>query len=197
MRNTLVVLTLALLLLSTGTQARAAQEQLGKVLLDVQPLGVQVGFDANGNTLAIYKLNLDVSGRIAQTNAISLWLGGEFNVGGRANLAVLEPGLFLTLTMEKLLHVALVPFVRFGFAGGINVYYSNQPIVGVTFTDTTTGTFGFKFGGGLHYFFNPHVGVGAETNFMLGGVFYRDAAGVTTSAFSGYWDLVAGLRFTF
>jgi hypothetical protein len=187
---------LAFLLLGVPTQAQAGQEQLGKVLFDVQPVGVQISFDEHGNTVAIYKANLDVSGRIAQTNALSIWLGGEFNVGGRANLAVLEPGLFLTLTMEKLLHVALVPFVRFGFVGGINIYYSNQPIVGVTFTDTTTGAFGFKFGGGLHYFFNPHVGVGAQTDIELGGAFYRNA-GVVANAFQGYWDLVTGFRFTF
>jgi hypothetical protein len=167
----------------------------------VQPLGVQVGFDANGNTLPIYKLNLDVSGRIAQTNALSIWLGGEFNIGGRANLALLEPGLFVTMTFEKLLHIPLVPFVRFGLSGGVDVYYTNQAvvgpvIVGPTFANTTTGNFWFKFGGGVHYFVTRNIGFGAETDFALGGLFYQNA-GVNYSAFSGYWDLVTGMRFTF
>jgi hypothetical protein len=170
----------------------SGSENLGKVLLGVHPLGVAVLFDENGNTVAIYKLGLDVAGRIASTNALTFWLGGEFNIGGRAHFAQLEPGVFCIMTMEKLLHIPLVPELKFGLAGAADVTYGTPNAAGQTVTNTT-GNFFVKFGGGIHYFVTRNIGLGLDMDLALGAAF--DGNG--NSAFAGYWDLLTGLRFAF
>jgi hypothetical protein len=182
-------------LIAVGGNARAqvqtnGSENLGKVLLGVHPLGVAVFFDDNGNSLAIYKLGLDAAGRIASTDKLTFWLGGEFNIGGRAHLADFEPGVFCIMTMEKLLKIPLVPELKFGLSGGIDVAYAGMNGVN---QNNTTGDFWVKFGGGIHYFVTRNIGLGLDTQFALGAAF--DGNG--NSGFRGYWDLLTGVRFAF
>jgi hypothetical protein len=67
-------------------------------------------------------------------------------------------------------------------AGGGNPLYNG-----------TGGGAGFRFGGGLDYWLVKNVGLGAETNFTLGGVGYPGGG----SDFFGYWDFLLGVKFAF
>jgi hypothetical protein len=193
------------LLFSTGRAMAGVQthgpEQLGRVWIGVHPLGGTFFFD---NESSAYKLGLDVLGRIADAGKLTLWLGGEFNIAGYSNYALIEPGIILQLTFEKLIPIPLVPHVRFGFAGGIDNYYGSgtcyQPGVGLfpcNNYSSTAGDFWFKFGGGVHYFIIRQIGLGLDTDFALGGQFYNDQVGNHHSAFRGYFDILAGAVFTF
>ena len=167
----------------------------GKINIGVDPLGVGVNFESAYNGLgsvagyAAYKLGLNVAGLIAQPGNLSIWLGGEFNIGGRGNLAILEPGIFVRLTFEKFLHIPLVPEVQAGLSAPIYVPYGFDG-------SYVIGSFGAKFGGGVYYYLTKNIGLGAETHLFLGGAFYS-AAGVSASGFSGYWDFLSGARFAF
>lgn len=167
----------------------------GKVVIGVDPLGVQVGFSdhyyAGGAAAgyAAYKLGLNVAGLLAQPGNLSIWLGGEFNIGGRGNLAQLEPGIFVRLSFERFLHIPLVPEVQAGFSFPINVPYGYDG----TFV---IGGFGFKVGGGVYYYLTKNIGLGGETHINLGGAFYH-YGGVSYSGFAGYWDFLTGARFAF
>jgi hypothetical protein len=177
------------------TSSLPASAILGRYMAEVHPLGVELLFDNNGQTAPVYKLGLAFAGKIAEPGRISVWLGGELNIGGVANFARIEPGLFVKLTFEKLMPVRLVPFVRFGPVGGIDVIYAGR-------ANYAIGDFGFKFGGGAHYFVTRNIGIGLETDIQLGGRFRSVDIGfanlsLINSGFYGYWDLLAGCIFTF
>ncbi len=173
----------------------------GKVMLGVRPLGVQLQFNdawvgnypagyryALGDR-ALYKMAIDVAGIIASLSKVTIWLGGELNVGGRGNLAMVEPGLFVQVTLEKLLKIPLVPIVRGGVSGPIYVPYGFNGA-------TTTGAFQLKLGGGVYYFLTKNIGLGADLAFAFGPGFTK-VNGVLITDFSGYWDFTAGARFAF
>src|SRR5262249_25463935 len=150
-----------------------------------------------------YKFGFDVLGRIANAGKLTLWLGGEFNVGGVPNYALLEPGIVFQLSFERMLHIPLVPYVKTGFAGGIDVYYRHDTCYtsnGAPFVcnrAASAGDFWFKFGGGIHYFLTRNIGLGLETNFALGAHIYDNGNNGTNSYFRGYVDFLLGAVFTF
>jgi hypothetical protein len=175
----------------------------GKVMIGVRPLGLQLQFNQawTVNTppfyvygitdWAMYKGAIDVAGIIARADKVTVWLGGELNFGGRGNLALVEPGLFVQLTLEKLLHIPLVPMIRAGFAGQAYVPYG--------FTGaTTSGAILFKVGFGLFYFVTKNVGLGVDTDFAFGaGLVKVPNGGGLNAGFTGYWDFLFGARFAF
>src|SRR5947209_1863443 len=93
----------------------------GKFMVGAAPLGVQVFMTSP--TFTTYKFGINFSGKLLDLPKLTLWLGGEFNLGGRENLAQIEPGVFVTLTLEKLLNIPLVPMVTGGLTFPINVFY--------------------------------------------------------------------------
>jgi hypothetical protein len=201
----------AAMIISTAPARAAVQtrgsEQLGKVWIGVHPLGVVAFFD---NEDSLYKFGFNVLGHIADASRLSFWLGGELNLAGEANYALIEPGLVFQITFEKMIPIPLVPHARFGLAGGIDNYYGSYGagpgglcvapgggFVPCNNYSYTAGDFWAKFGGGVHYFIIRQIGLGVDTDFALGGFFYKDAAGNHRSQFRGYWDLLAGAVFTF
>src|SRR5579871_1442851 len=101
-------LVLAMILMSALlVGARPARAELlhgqyqfpGKLMLGGAPLGVQVFL--NSPTQATYKFAINFSGKIWENPKLTLWLGGEFNLGGVANLAQIEPGIFATITLDR------------------------------------------------------------------------------------------------
>src|SRR5688572_743557 len=125
----------------------------GKVMLGVRPAGVGLVFDAGGGGPgrgtpgfgAYYKVGIDIAGRLKEFSKASLWLGGEVNVGGRGNFATIEPGVFVMVTLEKLLNIPLVPMLSFGISGPIYIPYGFNGAF-------LYGAFQAKFGGGVYYF---------------------------------------------
>jgi hypothetical protein len=168
----------------------------GKIMLGVDPLGVQANFEDTYGGLgaagfASYKLGLNFAGLIASTSKLSIWLGGEFNIGGHADLALLEPGIFVRLTLEKLLRIPLVPEVQAGFSGPIYIPYGFP-------NSYVAGAFQFKVGGGVYYYLTRHIGLGAETHFAFGPGFVKNVVtGGLGTGLSGYWDFLTGVRFAF
>jgi hypothetical protein len=192
------------------TSQSAQSEKLGRFMAEVHPLGVELDFTDKSYSQAIFKLGLAFAGKIAEPGNISVWLGGELNIGGIANLAKIEPGLFVKLTFEKLVPFRLVPFFRAGIVGGIDVPYGVGAIAtpyGVA-TVNTGGDIGVEIGGGAHYFVTRNIGIGLETDLQFGGHFQSGSldgqfqgvafgVNVSGSGFIGYWDLLAGAVFTF
>jgi hypothetical protein len=181
-------------------QKSGAEQFPGKFMVGVNPVGLQLHFTDFGayttaNTIVvgdrvIYKMNLQFAGLLKSFDKVSLWLGGEFNLGGRASLAMLEPGIFVQLTLEKLVtKIPLVPIIRAGFSGPIYVPYGFPGV-------PTSGAFEFKVGGGAYYFLTKNIGLGADTNFAFGPGFVK-VNNVVGSAFAGYWDFSLGARFAF
>lgn len=199
-------LVLALLLGFAGSahaqiQKDGPQVWPGKIMIGARPLGVAVNFSGsawgglNGNALAVgdlvmYKFGIDVAGIVANFDKVTLWLGGEFNLGGRAYIAAIEPGVFVQITLEKLLKIPLVPMVRAGISGPIYVPYGFGGA-------TTFGAFELKVGAGVYYFLTKNVGLGMDTNFAFGPGFASNGFGGTAVGFGGYWDFMFGGRFTF
>jgi hypothetical protein len=193
-----LLLAAAVAAAAAPSTARAAEIQKsgkqvwpGKLMLGVQPLGFNVTF-ANP-TVGIYKVNIDFAGKLAELDKLTVWLGGEFNVGGQATYALIEPGVFVLLSLEKLLQIPLVPYVRGGLLGGIGVLYNRG--TGPN-GDATIGNFWVKVGAGIHYYLTKNVGLGGETNFGFG-VGFATQNGVTGTTFSGFWEVVTGARFAF
>ncbi len=208
MRLKLTVLSIAAaaLLSASPSPAHAAiqksgEEQLGKVWIGVHPIGGSAFF--NDYDTGIYKFGFDVLGRIANAGKLTLWLGGELNIGGVANYALIEPGLVFQMTFEKMLHIPLVPHVRVGFSGGIDNFYGRDtchlpdgtPVLCDHYS--TAGDFWFKFGGGVHYFLTRNIGLGIETNFAFGAYIWDTQVNGTDSRFRGYVDFLTGAVFTF
>jgi hypothetical protein len=194
----------ALLLFAAPAQAEiqksGAEAFPGKFMVGVNPIGLQVNFSAFGTAAGgvtvtpadylMYKMNLNFAGLVANLSKVSLWLGGEVNVGGREYVAFIEPGIFLLVSLEKLVQkIPLVPMIRAGFSGPIYVPYGFAgAIVG--------GAFQVKVGGGAYYFLTKNVGLGAETNFGFGPGFAKPLNAVVVS-FAGYWDFSLGAKFAF
>jgi hypothetical protein len=182
-------------------QKSGPEEWPGKVMIGVRPLGMQLQFNqawtVNTNLLYtygitdyfLYKAAIDVAGIIASPGKVTIWLGGEINFGGRGHLALAEPGLFVQLTLEKLLKIPLVPMIRLGFVGDAYVPYGFNGA-------TASGAILFKLGAGIYYFVTKHVGLGVDTDFAFGaGLTKQFNSGNLNTGFTGYWDLVLGARF--
>ncbi len=197
-------LGLAMLLVSgvarADIQTKGPEEWPGNITFSARPLGVQLNFTsvAAGNlttgvtdAFASYKLGLDIAGIIARMPKVTLWLGGELNVGGRANLAIVEPGIFVQITLEKMLTIPLVPFIKAGISGPLYALYG--------YTGAAAGgAFDLKFGAGLYYFVTKHIGLGAETAFAFGPGFVKNTlTNGLIVGFSGFWDFTSGIRFAF
>ena len=166
----------------------------GKFMLGIRPLGAQVFLTSCGvgggfgcYALGTYKMAIDFSGKIWENPKLTLWLGGEFNLGGVANLAQIELGVFAMMTFEKLIpKIPLVPLAMAGLTFPINVIY------GTGIGDFTSGGFGVKFGGGAYYYIIKMLGVGGEMHFALAGAFANGNSG-----WAGFWDFNAGIRMSF
>jgi hypothetical protein len=195
---TLVVLSLAL-----GGTARAEIQKSGpevwpgKIMLGVRPAGGGLVFDAGGGPGRLtpglggfYKVGIDIAGRLKEFSKASLWLGGEVNVGGRGNFAMIEPGVFVMVTLEKLLNIPLVPLVSFGISGPVYIPYGFNGAF-------LYGAFQVKFGGGVYYFLTKNIGVGADLHLGVGAGFFKDAADRLFYGFQGSADFLAGVRFAF
>src|SRR5689334_2509181 len=95
----------ALLMLSSTSalaeiQKSGSEVWPGKFMLGVNPFGLQFNFTdfgAPGNLQnvgvvdhVLYKFNLNFAGLLKAFDKVSLWLGGELNVGARPNVAMVE-----------------------------------------------------------------------------------------------------------
>ncbi len=200
MRSILRTLSLALLLL-VARQASAAEllhgqyHFPGKLMLGARPIGGQVWLVATNPVFSIgdYKFGLDFEGKLLDLPKLTLWLGGELNLGGQGNLAQIEPGVFVMITLEKLLNIPLVPMVTGGLTFPINVFYTDA-------FSYTLGGFGVKIGGGAYYFLLKNIGVGGEMHFAFAGAFggpNGGAVGCIGCGWLGFWDILLGGRFAF
>jgi hypothetical protein len=186
-------------LLLAAQESRAAELMhgpyrfTGKLMLGARPLGVQVWMVATppGGFFNVgdYKFGLDFEGKLLDLPKLTLWLGGELNLGGQGNLAQIEPGIFVMITLEKLLNIPLVPLVMGGIAFPINVFYGDN-------FSSTVGGFGVKVGGGVYYFLIKQLGLGGEMHWMFAGGF-GGPPGNIASGWLGYWDFLAGVRVAF
>jgi len=181
-------------------QKAGSEEWPGKIMVGVRPLGMQLGFSEYGAPLpgitygigdrVVYKLGLDIAGIVGRFSKATLWLGGEVNVGGRGNFAFIEPGVFVMVTLEKLVtKFPLVPIVRAGVSGPISLPYGYDGA-------TVYGAFQIKVGGGAYYFLTKNIGLGADLNFGFGPGFAKYTGSLHTG-FAGFWDFGAGARFAF
>jgi hypothetical protein len=200
MRSILRSLSLALLLL-VARQASAAEllhgqyQFPGKLQLGVRPIGGQVWLVGTNPVFSIgdYKFGIDFSGKLLEMPKLTLWLGGEFNLGGQGSLAQIEPGIFVMITLEKLLNIPLVPHVMGGISFPINVFY------GPTYS-YTVGGFGVKVGGGAYYYLIKQIGLGGDMHFNFAGGFGGPSGGPVGCfgcGWLGYWDILLGARFSF
>lgn len=212
MTTTLRLASLSLLVLFAFTAPARAEVQQnvtqtwpGKVMVGVRPLGAQVGFTDGGyfrtncgvgncgigvGDRALYKASFDIAGIIASPDKLTVWLGGEVNVGGRGNLAFIEPGVFVMLTFEKFLKIPLVPLVHIGLSGPVYVP------VGYSGAEAA-GAFQIKVGAGAYYFLTKNIGVGGDMHFAAGPGFFKNANNDLFVGASAYWDLALGARFAF
>ena len=202
MKRLSLALALPLLLASTPfahaeIQKNVPQTWPGKIMIGVRPLGAQLSFTDTGfggtgvfggfGGRILYKLGLDVAGIVLNADKITLWFGGELNVGGRGNLAMIEPGLFVAVSLEKLLKMPLVPIVRAGISGPLYIPYGYNGSV-------LFGAFQIKFGGGAYYFLTKNIGVGLDINVGMGPGIVKVNTALDTG-FSGYAEFLAGARF--
>lgn len=180
-------------------QKKGSEEWPGKFQLGFNPLGTEVMFA--GGFGGAYKLGIDFAALVASPGKLSVWVGAGFNYGvfpglGLGWYGVGDGGVgvssgaahdvqfvgFAMLTMEKLVkRIPLVPFVRVGVAGDILV--TGGPLGGGA---------GIRFGGGVHYWLLKSLGLGLETNFLLGG-----GKNVGPGNFLGQWDMLFGGRYAF
>jgi hypothetical protein len=187
----LVVLMLAAVPARAAIQTRGPELFPGKLQLGVTVIGFQAGFVSLASSG--YKLTADFSGLIAPIKPGGIWLGGGMNYtagffgctafngcGGDLQLWA-----FVMLTLEKIIPIPLVPFVRAGIGGDVEFY------------NGAVGAFVLRFGGGVHYYLLKWLGVGIETNFTLGPGFYGNNNGVNGTGFYGTWDFGMGARFAF
>ena len=162
------------------------------------PLGLPIGSQTYPHRQMIS--DGDFAGLLKDMPKLGLWLGGGFNYtfgtyGAFAALAGshdIQFWAFAMLTMEKLLQIPLVPFVRAGITGDVFVYSNNANVTG--------GALGFRFGGGIHYYIIKQVGLGMETNFTVGPGFYPAPIACNAGScvgFYGNWDFMFGARFAF
>lgn len=209
MTRTRTALALALVVAASLFATRPAHAEIqtsthqftGKFLVGITPLGAQIRFD--GTSVAGYKLQLDFSGKLKEMDKLTIWLGGGFNytagtygfVFGNHDVQLWA---FVMLTLEKLLKIPLVPFVRAGIGGDVLLY--NASASGTL----SGGAFAIRMGGGIHYYIIKQLGMGFETNFTFGPGFYPAAVhgpcggGNTTCVnLYGNWDFGFGIRLHF
>lgn len=210
LKRVFVVLT-TLTALTFGATAHAEIQKSGsevfpgKFAVGVHPLGVQAGF--NGPTSG-YKLNFDFAGLIKSTDKLSIWLGGAFsytypvfdcggNVTVNGNLIVgngdcahdVAVEMFVRITMEKLVHIPLVPYVEAGIGGDFMPYFDGRGLGGAVELP--------RFGAGAEYYLTKNIGLGVQTDFAFGPGIYRNPNGTTFVGFWGNWDFLLGARFAF
>jgi hypothetical protein len=184
----------------TQFHATSSQEWPGRFQVGLHPLGVQARFD--GNSVSGYKFTGDVAGLLKSYDKFSLWLGGGFNYTyGSLSYTFsnhdMQLWAFAMMTLEKLIHFPLVPFVRAGIGGDILLY-------DVTGGSLTGGAFIIRVGGGAHYYVTKNIGLGVETNFTFGPGVYPAAVfggcgfgNNSCTSFYGTWDFLIGARFAF
>ncbi len=161
----------------------------GKFQVGAHILGGQfgwTGFEASG-----WRLDVDFAGKIKDFDKFSLWVGGglHYTAGGIYTCVGCgsfqnEFGFwgFVELSLEKLMPIPLVPYVRAGPEGGI-LYYG-----------AAGGFFDIRLLGGIHYFITKNVGLGAEMSVGFGAGFYPGNLG---TGFYGTWTGELGARFAF
>jgi hypothetical protein len=200
MRTAVVVLLLSVPL---AARAEERQPELGRAIIDVDPIGgaawfffgpAQPPYGHGTVTLTnyLYKLNIDAAGRVARGTNASTYVGLGIKLGVDGGLVEAEPRFFVLLAMDRL-HRPLVPFVRFSLGGEVDTFYRNdhngagQPIL------ITSNNYGvlLEAGVGFHYFVTRHVGLGAEATFAFGPFVFP------WSMFALYGDLILSTRFTF
>jgi len=186
---------LVLVLLSVLAQASpvgAVQRDVeqvfpGRVLIGVQPLGVQA--DSSGKNR--YKLDFDIAVLLGHGSRIGVWLGAGFDYAGGPNYD-LQPWLFLSLSFERFLRIPLVPSVRFG--PGSQIYYDSNGLY-------DSVAVGLRFEFAMHYYVTRHVGIGFQSGVAAGAVIRRDDPRDPLTALHGspyaWWDLGVGVRFAF
>jgi hypothetical protein len=162
----------------------------GKVMLGVRPIGFGLTFGGGPGADASYKLGLDFAGRLKEFSKASLWLGFEANIGVRPNLAEFEPGVFVMVTLEKLLKIPLVPLISFGLSGPIYVPFGFRGAY-------TYGAVHAKLGGGVYYFVTKNVGLGVDLHLGGGLGFFKDSVNRIYYGAQGTFDALAGARFAF
>jgi hypothetical protein len=120
---------------------------------------------------------------------VSIWLGGGVNYAagfflgcGACGTSDLQFWAFVEFSLEKLMKIPLVPYVRGGLGGDVLFY------------NVTAGAFIIRVGSGINYWITKNVGLGAEMNFTAGPGFY---GGVIGTKFYGTWDGGFGARFAF
>jgi hypothetical protein len=202
--STLLTLALLSAVFARGSQAAEIQKSgpetfPGKFTVGAYPLGWQVAFD--DRSTGGYKFLVDFAAMLASPGKLSVWLGGEFYYGHPSYTCGINGGcghdigfgVFVRLTLEKLMKIPLVPYVQAGLAGDILVYDSNNIGGGVP----------LRVGGGIHYWLLKNLALGAYTNFAFGPGIYPVArtrpcgAASTCTGFLGNWDIGFGAMFGF
>lgn len=173
----------------------AGHEFTGRVLLGAHVVGGQVNMGVVGVTG--WRVAVDANGVVYRPGKLTLWVGGSFAFA--TAVPVVQPqhdvqlAAWAMLSFEKFLKIPLVPTVRAGFAVDF--------VIGDRIPTVYGG--GFRFGGGVHYFVTPRIGVGVDMSFLLGGASYPGfvrgcvLTGMSSSCsgFFGTWDLGAGVLF--
>jgi hypothetical protein len=174
----------------------AGHELTGRLLLGAHVLGGQVNMGVVGVTG--WRVAVDANGVVYRPGKLTLWVGGSFAFA--TAVPVVQPqhdvqlAAWAMLSFEKFLKIPLVPTVGAGFAVDF--------VIGDRIPTVYGG--GFRFGGGVHYFVTPRIGVGVDMSFLLGGASYPGfvrgcvLTGMSSSCsgFFGTWDLGAGVLFT-
>jgi hypothetical protein len=171
----------------------------GRFQVGFHPFGVQVRFD--GVSTGGYRMTADFAARVRDMEKFTVWVGGGLNYAHPSyscavtNLTGCGHDVqlwgFVMFTLEKLLKIPLVPFLR----GGVAVDILPYP----TASGSLTG--GALSGGGVHYWLVQRVGLGAEMHFTFGPGFYPAAViggtGSTNASVYANWDFVLGARAAF
>lgn len=159
----------------------------GKFQVSAYVLSGQIGF--SGNEPSGYKFIADFAGRLKDFDKISLWLGGGINYAAglfygcaACGVSDLQFWAFVEISLEKLLKIPLVPYVRGGIGGDLLFY------------NVFAGAFVIRVGSGIDYFITKNIGLGAQMHFSLGPGFYGGGLG---TLLYGTWDGGFGARFAF
>jgi len=186
------LLTVAILVGSTpafAVQQNVEQVFPGRVIIGVHPLG----FEANNDYSARYKLAFDIAGLLGHPGRVGVWLGGGFNYAYAPGPAHdLQPWFFVMMTFERFLRIPLVPSLRLGV--GTDVFYDNDGYY-------VAASAAFKADFGMHYYLTRNIGIGFQSGFTAGPVFKRDDPRNPNTPLHAYgyvsWDFGLGARFAF
>jgi hypothetical protein len=176
-----LALAITLTLAPALAGAQAPPRYPTKFILGMLPAGGQIAF--NANTPGGYRLMIDGAGRVkGWSNGVGAWVGGAlnytygtYNLGGYHNPQL---WVFAAFTFQ-VARTGLMPYVNFGPAGDI-----------IAAGGQVGGGGGFRFGGGMAYFFTRNIGVAMDTHFTLGGGSF--AGGPV--GFYGHWDIGFGMK---